>query len=68
MVKRRATSNSLPPLRAAEEALRRAALRARERARLTGTPLVVSENDKLVRLYLEASGKAKRATRRSPNA
>lgn len=68
MAKRRATSNGLPPLRAAEEALRRAALRARERARQTGTPLIVSENDKVVRLHVDASGKAKRATRHSPNA
>lgn len=65
MTERRAAPDTLPPLQEAEAALHRAALRARERARQTGTPLVISENGKVIRLRVDASGKVKRGTRRS---
>ncbi len=45
-----------PDMVGAETALRRAALRAREIARSTGTPLVIWRDGKLVKEYLDAAG------------
>ncbi|MFT5240816.1 MAG: hypothetical protein ACI9OU_002075 [Candidatus Promineifilaceae bacterium] len=41
-----------PDIRGAEPALQRAALAARRIARITGTPLVIWKNGKIVRLPL----------------
>lgn len=46
-----------PYLASADRALKRAARRAREVARATGTPLVILKNGRVVKVRVSASGK-----------
>jgi hypothetical protein len=55
-VTRRESKATDPDLVGAETALRRAALRARETARNTGTPLVIWRDGKLVKEYVDSVG------------
>lgn len=51
-------------LASADRALRRAARRAREIARATGTPLVVLKNGRVVKFRVRANGKKSSRSRR----
>jgi len=55
-----------PLLKGSAAALRRAAVRARQRAQQTGTRLVVSKNHVVTWLDVPAAPPAKRAPRRQP--
>lgn len=51
-------------LASADRALRRAARRAREIARVTGTPLVILKNGRVVRVRVSTNGKKSSRSRR----
>ena len=55
MTRRRSRATD-PDFAGTEQALRRAALRAREAARSTGTPLVIWRDGKLVKEYVDSVG------------